>query len=305
MTLCKGAPAEEFGLAYVEGSLDASQIASFEEHFFECSTCESYVIDLQRVAKQMSLHPIDAAVVSRSNRGSVALWPGLLKPTLAWGLPIAALVMIGVFVVRGNMHRTGSTDEAKNSRGQVPAVKTTGADASTTSAKPTTTSSTASSSNHKLFNTAQLADLKLPVFVLPGLRDDSGDSQFVAGMKAYNAGDCRSAVESLARVAVNSNDARAARLFTGACQLKLGNVQNAENNLHIVVAAGDTPQLEWALYELAQAALATNNPTTAHEYLQKVIALRGDLEAKARAEDGKVAVLLSAAEKPNTSIKNK
>jgi hypothetical protein len=305
MTLCKGSQAEEFGLAYVEGSLDANQAASFEEHFFECSNCEKYVIELQRVAKQMRLHPMDATAVLRGDTNRVRLWPKLLKPTLAWGLPMAAVVLIGVFVARGNWHSAGSTDEAKNTQVQLPAVNSTGASTSTTqTSKPAATATTTASGNHKAFSSSQLADLRLPVFVMPGLRDDSSDSRFLAGMKAYTAGDCRTAVASLALVPVNSNDARAARLFTGACQLKMGKVQAAENNLHIVVDAGDTPQLEWALYELAQAALATNDTSTAHDYLQKVIALRGDLEVKARTEDGKVSTLLSAKEKPATSFKS-
>jgi hypothetical protein len=88
-------------------------------------------------------------------------------------------------------------------------------------------------------------------------------------------------------------EARAARFYIGSCQLHLSDYAAATRDLQTVVDAGDSPELESALYVLAQTALAEDDPVAAHQYLLKVLALRGDLEKKARVEDDKVAALLN------------
>jgi tetratricopeptide (TPR) repeat protein len=140
---------------------------------------------------------------------------------------------------------------------------------------------------------SQLADLTLPAYLAPQLRGESLDTRFEAGMTAYAAGNCENAIATLRQVAEQSAEARAAAFYSGACQMRLGNFGQAAKLLRKVADGGDSPQRETALYELAQIALAHNDPVAAHLYLQRIIALRGDLERRAREQQRQVAKLIA------------
>jgi hypothetical protein len=131
---------------------------------------------------------------------------------------------------------------------------------------------------------SQFADLTLPVFRLNNLRGDAGNPAFVAGMKAYTAGDCRHAATELATVAAADRDLLAARFFGGMCLMHDGNLAGAEENLRAVYQAGDSPQQEAAIYFLAQIALSRNDADAAQKSLESAVALHGDYEGRARAE---------------------
>ena len=74
--------------------------------------------------------------------------------------------------------------------------------------------------------------------------------------------------------------------------MRLGDFAAAAKGMNAVAAAGDSPQQESAIYYQAQLALTAENPAAAHNYLQRVLSLQGDLESKARAEDRKVQDLI-------------
>jgi hypothetical protein len=290
MNPCKGEPAEKYALAYVEGSLDEEQAARFEEHFIACRICQTSVIELQDLAEEFYKHPVSeesTQAIHTARNGSRLI--SFLRPNPAWGLlAFASLLLIGVLLVRSYWHGTTGTDQAKTT-----VTKSQAEQAENTTTHSASPAAAPSSDSESKISATQLADLTLPAFNLRNLRTANTDARYLAGMQAYNAGNCSSAIGSLSQLPAAADDPHATQFFIGICQLHLGNLQAARKALKAFAASGDSPQFEWTLYELAQVALASNDPSTAHSYLAKTIALHGDLEAKARAEDGKVAALLS------------
>jgi hypothetical protein len=151
-----------------------------------------------------------------------------------------------------------------------------------------------SSSTPPSISASQLADLTLPPFRAATLRGEGEDADFASGMKAYSAGDCRAALNSLSRVPESATSALAAHFYSGACQMRLGDLAAAATALQHVAAAGDSPQQEAAFYYLAQIALARNDVPAARLALDQTVALRGDFEQRARRE---AAALTAAAGK--------
>ena len=143
--------------------------------------------------------------------------------------------------------------------------------------------------------TRELADLSLPPYQAAVLRGDSLDAAFQRGMKSYSAGDCMQALPQLSAVSPQSSDAPVAKFYAGVCRMHGGDLAAASAMLQQIAGAGDSPEQESAIYYLAQLALERGDAVTAHKELQRAIALNGDLERKARAEDARVVSLLSAA----------
>ena len=137
-----------------------------------------------------------------------------------------------------------------------------------------------------------LADLSLPAYRTEILRGGGVEGLFAAGMQAYSDGNCTAAVNRLAQVPDTSDKADISRFYLGACQLQLGELAGARKSLEKVAANRESPRLEGALYLLAQISLKSDDPAGAHRYLLQTIALKGDFEARARAEDAKVSKLL-------------
>jgi hypothetical protein len=199
-------------------------------------------------------------------------------PLWAWGGAIAALLLISVFVYKSLEPRPEQPTAAHNELKPLPQT-----------ASPSQPVRPSVAPVHP----SQLADLTLPAYLAPNLRGDGLDTNFEAGMKEYTEGNCRGAIAALALVAHESSEARAAGFYSGACEMRLGNFAQASRLLRKVADAGDSPQQETALYELAQTALAGNDPVTAHAYLVRVIFLRGDWEGRAREQDRRIAELIT------------
>ena len=108
-------------------------------------------------------------------------------------------------------------------------------------------------------------------------------------MKAYTAGDCRSALYILSRVPASSSNALAAQFYSGVCQMHLDNLPAATVTLRHVAAAGDSPQQEAAFYYLAQIALARNDAPSARQNLDRTLALHGEFEQRARRQSAALA----------------
>lgn len=284
MKSCAGTPAELCALPYIEGTLPERQMELFEAHYFECPVCLAYLEDLQAVSAALARIPAD--------KGAKPARKGLLTlPSKTWalGAAAAALLLAAIFSFRALYPGPRPSPIARTAAPQP--------------ASPPSTPSPPAVSSHSPRRSSQLADLALPPFVAPHLRGAQGDVQFESGMRDYEKGDCRNAAGELAKVSAQSEDARAARFYCAACEMRLGHLPEAAAGMREVASAGDSPQQESALYYEAQIALAMNNPAAAHRYLMQTIALEGDLQQRAREEDREVRQLLNeppdeSAEKP-------
>ncbi len=262
MTHCSGAPADNFALAYLEGELSPDEMNQFEDHFFDCQVCHSQLQTLQALQAQLARHP---HVQPHKPAGwlkrfftSPLLRPKLALPGFALACAIAAIAFVLV--------RPGHQPAVANAP-STPAPAPVGP-------VPTATPSAAA-----------LADLALPAFQLVHLRGDDSEPAFDSAMLAYQHHDCANATPALAGIPATSRNATAARFYSGACQLSLGHYDQASALLTPIADGPDSPQQESARYTLAQVALARNNPALAHTWLTRTLALRGDLESRARAQD--------------------
>jgi len=268
MTNCNGSPAELSALAYVEGTLPEAEAERFEEHYFDCPACLAYLQTIQSI--KTGLEHEASALAAAPKRSNLLSWPARMW---VFGAVAAALLLVGVFAWRAAGPGPAQDNAAHRA---APAA------APAPPAAPQAPGISASS----------LANLALPAFVAPNLRGDSGDPSFLNGMKAYLAGNCTVALVELAHVTDSSRDARAARFYTGACQMHMGDLTSAAATLRGVAGAGDSPQQESAYYYLAQVALAQNDAPAAHRLLRQTQALKGDLEQQAAAQDKKVLELM-------------
>jgi Putative zinc-finger len=287
MTVCIGKPAELCALPYVEGSLPEPEAERFEEHYFECRVCLAHLQSLLAV---------------RGGLGRMPAWPDkdlarqktvLGWPRISWALAAAAAVLLfaAVFSYRAVHSVPRQMQASSTASGTAPGT----ARAAAPQAVPHETPAAAPARRIRASapTASALADLSLPAFVAPNLRGAAEDESFDAGMKAYTDGDCRGALDDLAKVPAQSKNRRAADFYSAACEMHLGDLKAAAAGMHSVESVGDSPQQESALYYEAQIALANDNPAAAHRYLVQTIALQGDLERQARSEDRKVRELVS------------
>jgi tetratricopeptide (TPR) repeat protein len=210
----------------------------------------------------------------------------------AWAsLAAAAVLLIAVGLVYLRVHSAPNTTATNTPQNSTPLPALAAPAVTTAQSSPATSSviqNPEPATQTVKLSYRSLADLVLPVYPMHMLRGDAVDAQFTKGMAAYQNGNCSKTVVALNDVSESAPEYRAARFYAGACLMHLGKLDAALASLSKVADAGDTPEQEPALYEMAQVALAQNNPTLAHKYLQQTIALRGDLEAKARAEDARL-----------------
>ncbi len=254
--VCNGERASEIAEAYLLGDLPVFEMDRFEEHYFECPACFAHLQALQSVQQELSSRP--SLVVSSPAR--------LRRRLLALGA-IAAAVMVGIL----SFHRV----KERPALAHLPPA---------TIAQQAAPTPPAARAQKPAVNVASLADLSLPVYRTGNLRGGEVESAFQDGMQAYAAGDCSGALAQLKSVPGKDENAVAARLYAGACELSTHKATAAAEDFEKVIAAGDTPQMEAAYYYLAQATLLENNAKAARGYLTKTIALRGDFEQRARTQ---------------------
>jgi len=270
MTICGGAPAELHALQYVEGTLSEFEVERFEEHYFDCPACLQYLQAIQAVAQELARKPI--VPIQAPSRIPFA-WPARV-----WAMgAIAALLLISVFTFKSFKSRPAQPIVAQSQPISLPQTGPAAQPASATA---------------HLVQVSQLADLMLPAYSAPNLRSESLDARFEAGMKEYASGNCRGAITALTQLPAERAEARAAQFYSGVCQMRLGDFALASKLLQKVADAGDSPQQEAALYILSQIALTGNDAATAHTYLLRTISLRGDYEARARAQERQMAKLI-------------
>ena len=271
MTQCNRAPAIKNAAGYVEGTLTVSEAEQFEDHYWNCPACLSYLQALEAVGDELAREPVPQ--IAPVQRKPVFAWP-----VLVWTLgPVAAVAVITVMSIRMLSPHPAQPLQAHTN----PA----------NSAQPSAPAQAVHSSPAQEAAT-QLADLSLPAFVIPNLRGASMEGHFKQGMTAYGQGNCRDALTALAQVPAEDKQERKAQLYAGLCQMQEGELAAAASSLHKVVDAGDSQQLELALYYLAQIQLDRNDPAGAHRLLERTISLQGDLEPRARLQDQKVLALV-------------
>lgn len=250
MNDCIGAPAREWLERYVDGTLPDQDAQKFEEHYFDCPRCLAELEAVQAVQEQLRRHP-----VSTAPRARVISWPVIVS----FGA-IAAALIVGLITLR--MIRSPQPANTYAVAKPAPAASTSPANAEV--------------------QVAQLADLHPPAYHAAVLRDAEEDTPFKRGMRQYSKGDCPGAAKILAQVPFQSSDRLAAQFYSGVCRIQAGDLTGAQKMLHHVASAPDSPQQESAWYYLAQIALAQSNVFNARADLNRVILLRGDLEARAR-----------------------
>jgi hypothetical protein len=271
---CIGTTADHQALAYLEGALPDREAEQFEEHYFDCPACLAQVQALQAAGRVLAREP--SIQLEAVPRGRVLAWP-----TTAWALAaVAALLVLSVLGIGYYNAQKVRPSLAHNS--QAPLVMKGPAPQSTPNPSQNPTPKPPGPSQAQVA-VSQLADLAMPVFVTPNLRGESEDARFLAGMKAYSDGNCGDALTTLALVPATVPESRAARFYSGACHMHLGNLTAAKADFGSVANAGDSPEQEAALYYLAQAALLSNDAPGAREYFTRTIELHGDFERRARA----------------------
>lgn len=269
--LCKGERAEFEAESYVRGALPEDAAAAFEEHFFACDPCLHHVEALQLVERVLkpSASKLPSSVPQKRPRSQ---W------TVLFGAAAAAIVItvagIGIVgVLRNHFQSQSATVHPQSSMAPVPS-------AGQAPAKPEATPATPDE-----VQIAELAEPTLPPYVAHTLRgEEQIDSSFDKGMTAYSAKDCATAVQELDRVSTASSDAKAARLYSGACHLRLRELDTARRELEAVVEAGDSPQQETAIYLLAQVELASGHSVKAKQLLERTVSLQGDYERRAKSQ---------------------
>jgi len=265
---CTGAPAEKYAESYVLGTLPESESEQFEDHYFDCNVCLAQVQTLQSMAQALGRDRQSPESVPANRKGTFFAWP--VRPAFVGAIAAMLLIAFAGYKALAPSSSHPAIDTASTAKpnatiqppaDQQPAVSTPAA-----SALP------------------ELADLTLPPFSPGVLRGDGQDIHFEQGMKAYGAGDCRTALLELAQVPPDSGHATSTHFYSGACQMHTGNLAAAATRLRQIANAGDSPQQEAALYYLAQIALARNDATTARRDLAQTIKLHGDFETRARVE---------------------
>lgn len=258
--VCNGARAAEVAEAYLLGDLPVFEMERFEEHYFGCPACFAHLQALQSVQQELASRPSSAAAS-----------PARLRRRLLALGAIAAAVTAAII----------SFQRAKES--PAPAHLQPATIAEQAAPAPLTPPAAVTAQKH-VANVASLADLSLPLYKASSLRGGEVESAFQVGMRAYAAGNCPGALRQLKSVPAEDENAVAARLYAGACELFAHKTTAASGDFEKVIAVGNTPQLEAACYYLAQAMLLDGNVKAARSRLAKTIALCGDFERRARAQ---------------------
>ncbi len=299
MTECKGGPAQELAEPYLTGGLTEAESERFEDHYFSCTACCEFLMDLQAIRDGLSQAPLVIADGANSKPASGRLigfpqrW--MMVGAIAAGLVFAA-VLVGVMERRGG--NAGAVATAGNGAGPAGRIAVM---TSPSAGNPSAGKDGAA----REVEMASLADLQLPKYHAPQLRGADGSSApsdatdteeaaFKTGMASYGRGDCAGALTQLAKVPVAVDRALAAALYSGLCEMRVhaptgsvragGDMSRAQADFNRVIAAGDSAELETAEYYLAQTMLLRGDETGARSLLTKTIALHGDYEERARRE---------------------
>jgi tetratricopeptide (TPR) repeat protein len=240
---------------YVRGELSERDRRALEDHYFECPACLERVETLQAVA----------GVLAPAGRPRTARRaPTWRTAALLGGLAAASVLLIVLQQKPDGGHATGPRPPASG-----PAARPPQPTGPTAPVVP-------------VVDYSDLAAISAPRYEPSSLRGAGRDSGFAAAMGRYTAGDFAAAAAALDAVLRRAPGDPQILFYAGVSALLAGRPDDGVTRLEKVVIAGDTPYLEEARFYLAKAHLQRGDAATAERELQRVIALRGDLEAVAR-----------------------
>ena len=126
-----------------------------------------------------------------------------------------------------------------------------------------------------------LARFEPPVYQ-PTTAGAKASSEFRAAMDQYQKRDYAEAIPGLRAAAQSQPQSVEARFYLAICLLLAGDRPAGIQELHGVIAAGDTSYLEQARFYLAKALLGDRNITGADVQLRVVVEMHGKLEKEAQ-----------------------
>lgn len=241
---CRDAFPDELVERYVRGRLDEAAMESFEEHYFGCRECLARLETLQALPTALLDRAWEAPSSARPLRHRrLPVWLGV-----AAGLAALAAAWLGL---RLGGAKPGERAEAPSTLA-VPAL-------------------------------VEWARVTPPRYEVPSFRGFLPESpEFEAAMDRYRRSDYEGALAGLEQVVRGNPDDAAALFFLGACDLLTDQSSEGMRRLEEVIALGESPYLEEARLYLAKALVGEGRLDEAASELEKVLALRGDLEDEAR-----------------------
>ena len=249
---CEEVERDEVAEQYVAGRLSEDDRARFEDHYFDCTACLERVRIIEQARAELSA-PEPPMVWRNWRRAGV-------------GLAAAAVLALAV---RAGYDRWIDSDDASPVAGRPPDVIGPSPNASTPPAPIVQPS---------------LGKIELPPYNAPRVRTAPTDAQraFRDAMVFYSAGNCDAALSGLRRALALDDSLLPARFYLGVCELERGRPLAAAPALEQVIAAGESPYLEDALFFLAQARIREGNLTAARAGLERVVSLRGNRRDEAQ-----------------------
>lgn len=241
---CRDAFPDELVERYVRGRLDEAAMESFEEHYFGCRECLARLETLQALPTALSDRAGPALSSGRSFRHRrLPVWLGV-----AAGLVALAAAWLGL---RLGGAKPGERAEAPSTL-TVPAL-------------------------------VEWARITPPRYEVPSFRGYFPESpEFEVAMDRYRRSDYAGALAGLEQVVRGNPDDAAALFFLGACDLLTDRSSKGMRRLEEVIALGESAYLEEARLYLARALVREGRLDEAASELEKLLALRGDLEDEAR-----------------------
>ncbi|HZU29281.1 MAG TPA: tetratricopeptide repeat protein [Bryobacteraceae bacterium] len=232
---------------YVANRLSEEDRSRVEEHYFSCPRCLDRVSALQAVRSALE----ERGVATSSG-------PPVRERRISWVWPsLAAAAAVVIAIAAVLVLRPRPAPPVARNRTHV---------------------------NRRSLDLTELARIDPPRYSPPTLRGMQGSEQrrFRAAMKLYGAGDYRGAIPELRSLAESDPGNFDALFFLGAADLLTGNTRQGIAELDRVARAGDrSPYAEEAHFDLGKAWLQLGNIAAARREFTTVIAMKGDLRAKA------------------------
>ena len=249
---CEDVERHELAERYVLGRLEKDQQKAFENHYFRCSAC----LERLRIVEE-ACH----ALAVDAPRPRAGRWR-----YIAAGLAAAAALVLALRVTEDQWRDFLFLSPGPGSaNGPAPPPSRGSASPS----RPLPPSAGA---------------VKLPRYTAPQLRSTPPEAQrvFREAMDPYSSGNCDDAVSGLRRAVQMDESLIQARFYLAACELILGRPESAEDQLHRVVAGGESPHLEDAHFFLAKARIQQGDVAGARQELARVIAMKGQRRTEAQ-----------------------
>lgn len=245
---CRDAFPDELVESYARGRLDEAAMESFEEHYFGCRECLARLETLQALPTALLDRAWEAPSSGRPfRRRRLPVWLGV-----AACLAALAAAWLGL--------RLGGARPEE--RAEAPSALTV----------PATTPAL-----------VEWARITPPRYEVPSFRGFLPESpEFEAAMDRYRRSDYAGALAGLEQVVRQNPDDAAALFFLGACDLLTDRSAEGMRRFEEVIALGETPYLEEARLYRARVLVGEGRLDEAASELEKVLALRGDLEDEAR-----------------------